>query len=109
MGKRSRLISAPPHAAEQAVKTLGANLRVARERRLLSLEAVAEKIGVGRRVVADAEGGKLSTGVIVYVSLLWAYGLLGHLADVADPGKDKEGTTLDILARRKFEELSNDF
>jgi transcriptional regulator with XRE-family HTH domain len=92
---------------------LGRNLRTARLRRNLTIEDLAEKIGVGRRVVADAERGKPSTGIAVYIGLLWALGLLDQLADVADPAKDEEGQTLALArersqARRK-RTLNNDF
>lgn len=113
MSARNPLLAAPPYAVEQALTTLGRNLRTARLRRNLTIEDLAEKIGVGRRVIADAERGKPSTGVAVYVALLWALGLLDQLADVADPSKDEEGQTLALAqersqARRK-RMLNNDF
>ena len=40
---------------EQALKTLGANIRTARLRRNLTIGEMAEKIGTGERAVADAE------------------------------------------------------
>ncbi len=80
-----------PIRSDQALKTLGANLRTARLRRNLSIEDVAAKIGVGRHVVADAEKGKPSTGIAIYAGLLWAFGLTEQLAQVADPETDEEG------------------
>ncbi len=100
MSAKNLLLSAPPHPVEQALKTLGANLRVARLRRNLSLQEISEKIGVSRRVVADAERGKPSTGVAVYVALLWALGLVEQLADVASPASDEEGMTLSLARER---------
>lgn len=113
MSTRNQLLAAPPYPVEQALSALGRNLRTARIRRSLTIQDVAEKIGVGRRVVADAERGKPSTGVAVYVALLWALGLIDKLADVADPSKDEEGQTLALArertqARRK-RTLNNDF
>ena len=72
MSTRNLLLSAPPYPVEQALKSLGTNLRTARLRRNLSLEDVAAKIGVGRHVVAAAEKGKPSTGIAIYAGLLWA-------------------------------------
>lgn len=97
MSTRNLLLSAPPYPVEQALKSLGTNLRTARLRRNLSLEDVAAKIGAGRHVVAAAEKGKPSTGIAIYAGLLWAYGLTGQLADVAGPDTDEEGA---LLARR---------
>ncbi len=100
MSARNPLLEAPPYPVDQALRALGANLRIARLRRNLSLEQVAEKIGAGRRAVADAEKGKPSTAVAVYVALLWALGLLEQLLPVADPAKDEEGLALSLTRER---------
>jgi transcriptional regulator with XRE-family HTH domain len=98
MSARNSLLAAPPYPVEQALKGLGANLRTARLKRNLTIAEVAKKIGTGSRAVADAEKGKPSTGIAVYVALLWVFDLLGQFAEVADPGKDEEGQ---ILARSR--------
>ena len=113
MTARNILTTATPYAVEQAIKRLGANLRTARLRRNLTIEDVAQKIGTGPRPVMDAERGKASTGIAVYVALLWTYGLLGPFGDVADPARDEEGQALALGSERSrarsTEELDNDF
>src|SRR5688500_9883349 len=114
MTARNSLVAAPPYRVEKALKRLSANLRIARLRRNLTIQEVAQKIGTGPRAVADAEKGKPSTGIAVYVALLWAYDLLGALADVADPTKDEEGMALSLRqgrtrARRSSGGMDNDF
>jgi transcriptional regulator with XRE-family HTH domain len=109
----NKLQTAPPYPVEQAIKLLGGNIRTARLRRNLTIADLAEKIGTGTRPVADAEKGKPSTGIAVYVASLWALGLLDSLANVAAPEQDEEGQTL-ALARerdraRPTSELDNDF
>jgi transcriptional regulator with XRE-family HTH domain len=109
----NQLQAAPPFAVEQAVTRLGTNLRTARLRRNLTLKEVAQKIGTGTRAVADAERGKLTTGIAVYAALLWAYGLLEPLQEVGAPERDEEGRTL-ARARepdraRHKSDLSDDF
>jgi transcriptional regulator with XRE-family HTH domain len=94
MSSRNQLIAAPPYEVERALKTLGQNLRTARLRRNLTLAEMAERIGVGRHVVAAAERGKPSTGVAVYAAMLWALGLGDELARMADPLTDEEGLRL---------------
>lgn len=94
MVAQNPLLAAPPYQVEQALKTLGAHLRTARLRRNLSIADLAEKIGVGRHVVAAAERGKPSTGIAVYAAMLWSLGLIDQLAEVADPDRDDEGKTL---------------
>ena len=113
MSARNLLLDALPYPVEQALKTLGANLRTARLRRNQSLEDVAAKIGVGRHVVADAEKGKPSTGIVIYAGLLWAYGLTEQLSNVADPDTDEEGRHLakrnERVHARSAKVLDNDF
>jgi transcriptional regulator with XRE-family HTH domain len=98
MTARNPLSEAPPYAVESALRRLGQDLRTARLRRNLTLDDVAGKIGAGRRAVSDAERGKPTTSVATYAALLWSYGLLEGFGDLADPGRDVEGTT---LARNK--------
>jgi transcriptional regulator with XRE-family HTH domain len=99
MSARNTLLTAPPYAVEQACRTLGANLRTARVRRGLSIAQAAEHIGTGPRAVMDAEKGKFSTGLAVYVALLWLYDLAGSFTELADPLEDAEG-----LAHARAEE-----
>ena len=101
MPPRSQLTIAPPSAVQDALKRLGNDLRTARLRRNLSHAELAAKLGVDRHVVADAENGKLSTGIGVYVGMLWAMNLLPSLSGVADPRNDEEGLALSGLDERE--------
>ena len=94
MSARNALLQAPPFHVEEALTQLGANLRVARVRRRLTIQDVATKIGTGPRAVMDAEKGKPSTSVAVYVALLWAYDLLAPLSALAHPNTDEQGLAL---------------
>ena len=89
MSKRNAVFHAPPLEVETALKRLGANLRTARLARNLSMDHVAAKLGVGRRAIAAAEAGKPGTAVGVYFGLLWAYGLVSQVSDLADPARDE--------------------
>ena len=88
MSKRNAVASALPYEVEHTLKALGANLRTARLARNLSIATAAAKVGVGYRAVATAEAGKATTAIGVYLSLLWAYDLLGPVREVADPARD---------------------
>jgi len=101
MTARSPLLTTPPHAVELAIKRLGADLRTARMRRNLTAAEVAEKIAVGPKAVLDAERGKPSSGIAIYVALLWAYDLLDSMDAVADPAHDERGLTLAGVHERK--------
>jgi transcriptional regulator with XRE-family HTH domain len=100
MTARNKLLLAPPYSVAQTLTRLGANLRTARLRRNLTIDDMAEKIGTGPRAVADAEKGKPSTGVAVYVAILWALDLLDQIADVAAPERDDEGQSLALSRER---------
>lgn len=110
---RNILLEVPPYPVERTLKQLGSNLRTARIRRSLTIEQVAQKIGVGVRAVSDAEKGKPSTGVAIYAALLWTYGLLSDFEILADPSRDAEGQTLALSREgaraRRRKGLNNDF
>ncbi len=111
MVARNKLLTAPPYPVEQTLKRLGADLRTARLRRNLTIEDMAQRIGTGVRAVADAEKGKPSTGVAIYMALLWALDLLGQMDDVGAPEKDSEGLALAAPRERARPKagLDNDF
>lgn len=89
VAKQNQLTNPPPYAVEHALKRLGANLRTARLARNLTIAEAATKIGVGPRAVSAAEAGKPGTAVGAYLGLLWAYGLIGQTAELADPTRDE--------------------
>lgn len=112
MVRKNKLYDAPPYEVEQHLIRLGENLRIARIRRGLTIEDVAERIGTGRRAVMDAERGRPATGVVVYMALLWLYDLEAMDA-LADPKADEIGLSLELAHRRsrvrKKRELDDDF
>ena len=113
MSARNTLIAAPPYPVEQTIKRVGANLRTARLRRNLTIEQVAEKIGTGIRAIRTAEQGKVSTGIGVYIALLWVYDLMGPALELADPDKDEAGLAYlsgnERNRARNSNKLDNDF
>lgn len=113
MAARNQLLQAPPYPVERSLTRLGRSLRTARVRRHITIQEVADKIGTGPRAVMDAEKGKASTGIGVYVALLWVYDLLAPFNEVADPAQDEQGLTLTAAKgktrARKGAGLDNDF
>jgi predicted transcriptional regulator len=101
MKPRNALLAALPFEVESSLTILGAHLRLARLRRNLSIADVAQKIGVSRFAVADAEKGKPTTGIAIYAALLWAYDLIDQLKELADPARDEEGTALSLSRERR--------
>lgn len=101
MPPRSPFTMSPPLAVADSLRQLGANIKTARLRRNLSHADLAAKLGVDRHVIADAENGKLTTGVGIYVGVLWAMDLLPSLVHVADPRADEVGLALSSLEERE--------
>jgi transcriptional regulator with XRE-family HTH domain len=100
MSSRNLLLETPPYRVEKTLRRLGSNLKIARLRRNLTIQQVSQRIGTGIRAVSDAEKGKPSTGVAIYVALLWAYDLLGQMNGLADPATDEEGLALSLRQAR---------
>jgi transcriptional regulator with XRE-family HTH domain len=95
MPRHSKIAEFPPAAVPETLDRLGRNIRTARVRRQLTQEELARRMGVSRFVVADIEKGKLTTGIAAYMGALWVLGLLDHMREVADPGRDEEGMILE--------------
>lgn len=113
MSRRSKITHSPPAAVENALKRLGRNIRIARLRRRLRIQDVADRIGTSRFTVADLEKGKPSTSIAAYFGSLWALGLLDQVDSVADPDLDEEGKILENARRpgqaSRLRQLDNDF
>jgi len=95
MTRVSKIAKSPPAAIEDMLNRLGRNIRTARLRRRLSMEKLAERIGISRYVMADVEKGKPTTAIAAYVGALWALGLHNDIRDLADPDRDEEGKILE--------------
>ena len=76
---------------DKILKGLGENIRLARLRRKLSTQQVAERAGIGRRTLYEIEKGKSSVGIGNYAKVLTVLGLEDDLLNVA---KD------DVLGRK---------
>lgn len=108
------VLAQPPAAVARHLQALGSNLRTARLRRNLTIQAVADKLGVHRTLVADVERGRPTSSMAVMAGMLWTFNLLPTLGELAAPERDLEGI---VMARAEEREraressggLSNDF
>lgn len=80
---------------QRLLSDLGERIQLARLRRRLSVELVAERAGVSRSSVWSVEKGSPSVSMGIYVQVLLAIGLDGDLAKVA--ADDELGRTLQDL------------
>ena len=114
MSKDGKVAKTPPYAVQQALIQLGRNIHIARLRRKLRLEDLAERVGVSRYVMSDIEKGKPTTSIGSYIGALWALGLTDDLKNIADPDRDTEGKALEnarapSTAPKRKKALDNDF
>jgi transcriptional regulator with XRE-family HTH domain len=73
---------------------LGTRIRVARHRRRLRVEDVAEKAQLSKKTVEAVERGALTTSLGAYLAVLGCLNLAKEVELVADPALDREGADL---------------
>ena len=104
---------AAPAKVVAAASRLGKNIRTARKRRRLRQKDLATQAGINVQTLRRVEGGSLGTGIGAYIAALWAMGLEGQIAQLADPATDLEGKTLEAATRgervRPSDTLPSDF
>ena len=85
-----------PVESNAHVEELGRRIRVARQRRRLTIAELADKVGVDRNTLNALELGKPTVMIGTYVAALWVLGLEGTLAGVAAPDADLHGKALEL-------------
>ena len=88
-----------PREVLKQLETLGQRVRVARVRRRISTEDLAQACGMGRRTLYRIERGEPGIALGSFISVLWKLGLLDTLSGVADPDTDDHGKILEAAAR----------
>lgn len=91
--KSKNILSAP---LEHQLKILGENLRTARKRRRWSVEKVRQDICCSKGTLQDAEKGKSTVSLGVYVLLMSLYGFEFDLAALTHPKQDDIGLSMDL-------------
>lgn len=102
-----------PSSAEQALKTLGEQIRMARKRRQWTISELASKMGVSAPTVISVEHGQPTVSMGILFSAMWILGLEKELSLLAHP-EDKLG--IELVNRRlpkkirhATRKLDNDF
>lgn len=88
----------PSSVVQRSLRRLGEDIRIARKRRNLTMQVVAERALASRKTVARIENGDPGVNIGTYASVLHALGLLDRLTSLVDPAQDALGTDLDIDA-----------
>jgi transcriptional regulator with XRE-family HTH domain len=96
MPKSPAALTAMPPAAEQALRTLGENLAIARVRRKESQRAWAKRLGCSVPTLIRMERGDPGVGMGIYATALWLIGRVGALPELAAPGSDRSALESDV-------------
>ena len=84
-----------------AVQRLGESIRLARIRRRMSQEQLAQACDITRKTLYALEKGNARTTVGTVFSVLWTLGLMSTAAALANPDTDEHGKTLEAARRPK--------
>lgn len=84
-----------PIPVQRALKKLGQDLRDARKRRRIPMQLAAERASLSRATLSKIEKGDEGVSVGAYVRILFILGMVGRLADLADPTSDTLGLELE--------------
>lgn len=100
MSRAPKLTNNLPAPIGKALLEMGANLRLARERRGLSIRALAVEINVSVPTVMSMERGEPSVSMAVYAAALLFYGRLEWLPDLMAPEFDREALRIELAGIR---------
>jgi DNA-binding XRE family transcriptional regulator len=79
----------------RALAKLGTDLAIARRKRSLTVEMVAERVGVAKATYLKVEKGDPTVSMGVYAMTLFVLGFPDALAEIADVRRDDTGLLLD--------------
>ena len=88
--------SSLPQSVQRALKKFGADIRVARLKRGVAIEAMAECLSVHRTTFSKIENGDPMVGLGLYAAALFVLGLGTPFEDLVDPRRDETGMLLDL-------------
>ena len=101
-----------PREVLKHLEDLGDRIRIARVRRRMSAEDVAQACGIGRRTLYRIEHGEPGIALGTFLAVLWKLALLNTTGGVANPDTDDHGKILEAATRPKRVRASapdNDF
>jgi transcriptional regulator with XRE-family HTH domain len=88
-----------PREVIQHLEVLGERVRIARVRRRMSTEDLAQACGIGRRTLYRIESGESGIALGTFLAVLWKLGLLDSMDGVAHPDLDDHGKILEAASR----------
>jgi transcriptional regulator with XRE-family HTH domain len=93
---KSSVFERLPPSVLRSLKKLGRDLGIARKKRRLTAEMMAERMGVSKPTYLRAERGDPTVGLGVYAMALFVLGLGAPLGDLVDASRDDQALVLDV-------------
>lgn len=92
---RSAAYDILPLKITKSLKKLGSDIVTARKKRKLTVEMMAERIGVSKGTYQRIERGQANVGIGIYAMTFLVLGFGDILGDLLDPRNDDHGLLLD--------------
>ena len=96
MANTRRFTDGLPGEVRDLMAGLGANLRIARKRRKMSVAALAERLMVSAPTVRKLEAGQPTVSLGVLATALWVLGLSHQFTSLAAPEADEAGLRAEL-------------
>lgn len=93
--KNSRAKAALPIPVKRILRKLGEDISVARRKRKIPVQLMAERAFIGRNTVTRVERGDPGVSIGIYATVLFVLGISERLGDLIDPAHDRLGLTLE--------------
>lgn len=87
-----------PIPVRRTLKKLGQDLSEARKRRRIPMQLAAERASIGRITLSKIEKGEEGVSIGAYARILFIYGMIDRLSQLADASLDLLG--MDLEAER---------
>jgi len=93
---KSPLFDRLPPAVRRSMTKLGHDIRIARQKRRLTAEMMAERMGISKPTYIRVERGDPTVGIGIFAMALFVLGLGSPFGDLVDASRDDQALLLDI-------------
>jgi len=90
-----------PEEVVAIARDLGERIKVARVRRKIRQQDMADRTGISRSTIQSLERGELTCSVGALLNILWTLGLSREVSLIADPGLDRDGLIISLDTEKK--------
>lgn len=93
---RSHVSDVLPLRVRKSLGKFGADLAIARRKRRLTVQMMAERAGISSATYKRVEKGDPTVGMGAYAMCTYVLGFGDIFGEVLDPGRDEQGLALDL-------------